>query len=155
MGDAAQPATTSQEQQEKEDQQEQPQQEKPQQEEEKQQQQQQLPPPVVMLQGEELLDAAADMVLGWVGLLGAGAAGRTSAAVRCSMGGLAAAVLLCSSGAGARLMVARGSIVLLDDVLTMPGVSGGERTWPVAAALLRVCPGCCCCCCCAHGCCLL
>ena len=71
---------------------------------------------------DNLLDAAADLVLGWCGMLGAGAAGRTSAAVRCSMVGLAAAVLLCSCGTGARRMVARWGVVLLDDVMTMPAV---------------------------------
>lgn len=71
---------------------------------------------------EHLLDAASDMVLGWCCMLGAGAAGRTKAAVRCSTAGLAAAVLLCSCGAGARRMASRWGVVPLDDVLTMPRV---------------------------------
>ena len=75
-----------------------------------------------LLCGEALLEAAADMVLGWCGMLGAGATARTASAVRCSAAGLAAAVLLCSCAAGVRLVVARWGAVLLDDVLTMPGV---------------------------------
>jgi hypothetical protein len=71
---------------------------------------------------EDLLDASADLVVGWCGMLGAGAAGRTTSAVHCSIAGLAASVLLCSCSAGARRLVERWGVVLLDDVLTMPRV---------------------------------
>lgn len=80
-----------------------------------------------LLHGKALLCAATDMVLGWCGLLGAGGAGRTASAMRCSAAGLAAAVLLCSCSEGARLLMARWGAVLLDDVLTMPLVRGGSR----------------------------
>lgn len=73
-----------------------------------------------LLHGEALLCAAADMVLGWCGLLGAGGAGRTASAMCCSAAGLAAAVLLCSCSEGAHMVTARWGAVLLDDVLTMP-----------------------------------
>lgn len=87
-----------------------------------------LPPPPLpsALRGEELLHAAADLVLAWCGMLGKGTLGRTAAAVRCSGAGLAAAVLLCSCARGAALLLARGGAILLDDVLTMPSVG---RAW--------------------------
>lgn len=71
---------------------------------------------------EDLLDASADLVVGWCGILGAGAAGRTTNAVQCGIASLAAAVLLCSCSTGARRLVERWGVVLLDDVLTTPRV---------------------------------
>jgi len=81
-------------------------------------QQRSQPQQQALLHGEALLCTAADMVLGWCGLLGAGGAWRTASAMRCSTAGLAAAVLLCSCSEGARMLVARWGAVLLDDVLT-------------------------------------
>lgn len=118
-----------QEQTEQQQQQQQPEQEQQQQEQQAGQQQQPqhqgaaLPPPS-SLRGTLLLDAAVDLALGWSGMLGGGTKGRTTAAVRCSAAGLAAAVLVCSSSEGARVMMARWGLVLLDDVATMPGVGG-------------------------------
>ncbi|PRW45038.1 G-patch domain-containing [Chlorella sorokiniana] len=89
-----------------------------------------------LLRGEALLSAAADMVLGWCGLLGAGGAGRTASAMRCSAAGLAAAVLLCSCSEGARMLVARWGAVLLDDVLTMPLAPPSFTRNATAACLL-------------------
>lgn len=83
-------------------------------------QQQQQQEEQQLLSGTELVEAAADMVFGWCAMLGAGAKGCTASAVRCGAASLAAAVLLCSCGEGARLMAARWGAVLLDDILTMP-----------------------------------
>ena len=97
---------------------------------------------------EALLAMSTDMVLGWCGMLagGGGGSGGGSASARsvggsvvqCSMAGLAAAVLLCSSCAGARLVVARWGVVVLGDVLSLApsGVRGSERCPPVACPRL-------------------
>ncbi|KAL4436605.1 hypothetical protein ABPG75_003744 [Micractinium tetrahymenae] len=93
-------------------------------------------PPPSALHGEALLHAAADMVLGWCGMLGKGTLGRTAAAVRCSTAGLAAAVLLCSCGQGAALLLARGGTIMLDDVITMPSAPSSFVRHAITACLL-------------------
>lgn len=115
MGDAEQPASDAPGAQQQDSQPQQGSQAPP-----DQAQPQQALPQQALLRGEALLSAAADMVLGWCGMLGAGGAGRTASAMRCSAAGLAAAVLLCSCSEGARMLLARWGAVLLDDVLTMP-----------------------------------
>ena len=79
---------------------------------------------------------ATDMAMCWCGLMAMGAAGRTRAAVHCGAAGLAAAVLLCSSLAGALQFLTRGGVVLLADVLTMPRAPAGFTRHATAACLL-------------------